>query len=399
MTCEQCKDIVDRPDLPHSVRKCPNCGRTMYVHESGKGGKGIQIREGDTFVIPSSWLKLSLSPLKSRGRFFKRGIQWFAELIFLENLPSNKEAILEEIQKTRKEFKELLRASDLIGDLDIDNPDHADQIIDILQSRKDTAEWWVFLGGYFYSILDDAIKSGDVQLAIWASACAERCRSMYVFKEHLEEVVWMGQSARQLIDILRLWDANRSNDDESFWHGLFSEHSYALSQLLSVPVVFIGDNAYVGGMSIERTNARFVDYLFSAESSHEAILIEIKTPTTRLLGSKYRGVFRPSSDLSGSVVQVLDYRSELVRSLEKVLHGTTHNLEAFNPSCVLVIGDGEAELTDDSKRKSFELFRRELKDIQIITYDELFRKLEVLASLFNLIRQKDATDQGDESAA
>jgi hypothetical protein len=32
------------------------------------------------------------------------------------------------------------------------------------------------------------------------------------------------------------------------------------------------------------------------------------------------------------------------------------------------------------------LFRRNLKDVQIVTYDELFRKLEVLASLFNLVR-------------
>ena len=63
-------------------------------------------------------------------------------------------------------------------------------------------------------------------------------------------------------------------------------------------------------------------------------------------------------------------------------------LSAFAPKCVVVIGNGALELDNDLKRGAFEMFRLNSKDVEIITYDELFRKLEVLASLFSLTRQK-----------
>jgi hypothetical protein len=31
--CEQCRDVVERTDVPHAVRKCPGCGREMHVAE------------------------------------------------------------------------------------------------------------------------------------------------------------------------------------------------------------------------------------------------------------------------------------------------------------------------------------------------------------------------------
>jgi hypothetical protein len=52
----------------------------------------------------------------------------------------------------------------------------------------------------------------------------------------------------------------------------------------------------------------------------------------------------------------------------------------------VVAGNGGAELSSDEKRHAFEQFRANSKDVEIVTYDELFRKLEVLASLFNLAR-------------
>ena len=399
MTCPQCMTVVDRPDLPHCVRTCPGCGRVMYVHQIAADRKGIKILQGDRFVIPSSWLKLSLSPLKSRGRFFKKGLQWFAELIFLESLPSHREGIDDELHRAEEEADQFLRNSPLLTGHDIDDREQAEVIIKLLEDHKDTAEWWAFLVGMFLSTERDAAQSGDTKLAVWATACAERARAMFIFKQHLEDVVWMGQSASQLIELLRTWDANKTNDNEAFWQGIFRNKSFALSQIFSVPVVFIANKAYVGGMNVDRADARFVDYLLSMESSRDAILVEIKTPTTHLLGSKYRSVYRPSSDLSGAVVQVLGYRNQLVRSLEEVTRDTSRELAVFNCPCVLLAGNGSAELDSDLKRKSFELFRSGLKDVDLVTYDELFRKLEVLASLFSLVRVPQESSSNGPPAA
>ncbi|WP_420642823.1 Shedu anti-phage system protein SduA domain-containing protein [Candidatus Leptofilum sp.] len=362
----------------------------MYVHERVNHGQGINIREGDTFVIPRKWLTLSFNPIKSTGQFFRSGLQWFAKLLFIDDLPNKKDELDLEIAKLGDLSDSYLKNSDLLKEFDIDNPDHSDEIIELLQENKTSIEWWAFLHGVFISIVKDAIAKNDTQEAVWAMACAERFRSMTIFKEHLEEVIWMGHSARRLINMLRTWDNNQSNSDEEYWQQVFTENSYALSQVFSVPVIFIQDKAYVGGMNVERKDAKFVDYLFSSESSREAILIEIKTPVTKLLGAKYRGIHKPSSELSDAVIQVQDYRNTLSKSVKEITVNTPYKLASFNPKCILIASNGNKELYDDARRKSFELFRTGLKDVEIVTYDELFRKVEVLATLFNLTRKKES---------
>jgi hypothetical protein len=59
-------------------------------------------------------------------------------------------------------------------------------------------------------------------------------------------------------------------------------------------------------------------------------------------------------------------------------------LTAFHPKCVLIVGNAEMQLPDEKSRKSFELFRGNQRDVEIMTYDELFRKTEILAELFGL---------------
>ena len=93
---------------------------------------------------------------------------------------------------------------------------------------------------------------------------------------------------------------------------------------------------------------------------------------------------KPSNDLSGSVIQVLDYRRELSKNIQTITHGTTHEIDLFNPKCAVIVGNASEELDTDKKRKSFELFQTNLKDVEIVTFDELFKKAETLATLFNL---------------
>lgn len=386
MTCARCENIIERSNIPHVVRTCESCGRVLRMRELGAHGKGIKIRRGDKFVIPAGWLKLSLNPLKSSGHLSKYGLQWFAKQIHLDDLPKKKEEIPDEIESLEKRCDEILKSSKLLEGLDIENPEHAERIIELLNGHQESLEWWAYISGTFLSVVRDAIEKNDIHQAIWAMGCAERCRSMMVFKEHLEEVIWMGQSAKRVVDILRTWDHNKQNSDEGFWQITFTENVYAISQVFAVPLVFIKEAAYIGGMNINRQNAKLVDYLFSLESSREAVLVEIKTPVTKLLGSKYRGTFRPSVDLTGAMMQVLGYRETLVKSLSSITQNTGYDISAFSPRCVVIAGNGSLELDNKGKRRAFENFRTNSKDVEMVTYDELFRKLEVLASLFRLSR-------------
>lgn len=390
MTCQQCKDQVEieRNDVPHVVRKCQDCGREMRVSSPGDHGIGIKIREGDQFRIPAGWLQISANPLKGRGHFTKAGLQWFAKQIFLSELPRRDDNIKDLISSNDAVSLEILNNSEMIAGLDVQNGEHSEQIYEILKENQESAEWFAFMFGLLNDAAEQAIAAGDANRAAWAMACAERFRSMLVFKQNLEEVVWMGHSAKRLVDILGIWDANRENSDEEFWQIQFNENSYVLSQVFSVPVVFIQGRAYVGGMSIDRADARFVDYLFSGDTSNEAILIEIKTPVTALLGPKYRNIYKPSAELSGVLIQISDYKVSLMQNLTTITRDFEKKLDAFDPRCLIIAGNSERDLTTPAKRRSFELFRRSLHNVEIITYDELFRKIEILASLFNLIREK-----------
>ncbi|MBU5636550.1 DUF4263 domain-containing protein [Geomonas sp. Red69] len=386
MACEVCRDVQERLDVPHVIRKCTACGREMHIVEPGEHGKGIKISAGDTFIIPEGYIKLSLNPLKSSANFSTAGLEWFASQIFIDGLPDKEETFLVDITALEAQIDTIVNSSELIQPLDINNPDHIEKILEILLGQKHRPEFWAMLSGHFLAVARDARESNDAEKASWATACAERCRAMLIYKQHLEEVVWMGHSAKRVINVLQIWDSNQKQGDEEFWQLTLSEHSYVLSQVFAVPVVFVGEKAYVGGMRVDRSEAKFVDYLFSAESSRESLLVEIKTPLSRLLGSRYRaGVFAPSAELTGAVVQVLTYRTELIRNLQSVTDGSAVTLQAFAPKCVLIIGNAHAELNTPEKRRSFELFRASC-EVEIVTYDELFRKVEILAQLFSLQR-------------
>jgi len=211
---------------------------------------------------------------------------------------------------------------------------------------------------------------------------------MLVFKQHLEKVVWMGHSAARVVDALRTWDAQRTNSSEEFWQRMFSQHTFVLSQVFAAPVVLLGDKAYVGGMKLDRRDAHYVDYLMAAESSRQAILVEIKTPTTRLLGGEYRGgVWKPSAELSGAIVQAQNYKAELLQNVTTLFRDRSQRVETVDPRVVLLVGDAQFELDTPEKRRSFELFRTGLRAPEIVTYDELFKKVEVLANIFSLARE------------
>jgi hypothetical protein len=221
MSCDVCKDVVERPDVPHVVRRCEGCGREMRISEPGEHGRGIRISAGDTFVVPGGWLKMSFNPLKSSGRFSRLGLEWFAKFVFLQDLAGKEAEYANEATQLERYADGILNESPLLPGLDINIPDHVEKIAGITGENQSTREFWAFWMGQFLAIAREARSEGAIDRASWATACAERCRSMLIFKEHLEEVVWMGQSAKRLLDIIATWDANRENNDEGFWQATF----------------------------------------------------------------------------------------------------------------------------------------------------------------------------------
>jgi hypothetical protein len=155
-----------------------------------------------------------------------------------------------------------------------------------------------------------------------------------------------------------------------------------LSQLFAYPLVVVAKKAYVGGKRLDNRHGNIVDFLGSVPATGSAVLIEIKTPATRLLGPEYRqDVFPSSPDLGGAIAQVLHYRETLLRELNTLTQGRHALLTGAEPRCVLIVGNAERELTDDYRKGSFERVRERLFGVTVVTFDEVFRRISDLVSL------------------
>lgn len=179
--------------------------------------------------------------------------------------------------------------------------------------------------------------------------------------------------------ILDAWRKHATNPSEEFWQEILTKHSFVLSFLFAYPIVVIRGKAYVGGKEYDNQHGNLVDFLARVPTSRNAVLIEIKTPVTPLLGAKYRqDVFPPSNELIGAVSQVIHYKESLLGDPQV---RQTADLSLSEPRCLIIAGSGQTELVDDSHKKAFERFRERLLGVHIVTFDEVLRRIEDLHAL------------------
>lgn len=186
-----------------------------------------------------------------------------------------------------------------------------------------------------------------------------------------------------LKQVLRIWGEHHENSDEEFWQETFRSQALILAQIFAYPVVILEGKAYVGGKTIANAGGNVVDFLLANQLTRNVILVEIKTPVTRLLGAKYRGVYNASSEIVGATQQVSNYKNSLCNEFLALAKDSGADFEVFDPICLVIAGNVEAELSDAVKRKSFELFRGQLRSIQVLAYDEVFSKVRSLFGLIN----------------
>lgn len=197
-------------------------------------------------------------------------------------------------------------------------------------------------------------------------------------KEILEEI------NLELINPKRLKEKIDKKDEESekesFWQKEFEKNPHILSVAIPNMLQIIEDQTYMGGKRIDNRGSSIADFVYK-KGIDNVCIIEIKTPSTKIVeNKKYRdNVYVLSQELISSIVQVKeqkdsfmkDYNSIWIKSYEEGI-----NFKAFDPKCYLIIGN-TSEL-NAKQIESFNLFRNELRTVEIITYDELLSKMEIL---------------------
>lgn len=226
----------------------------------------------------------------------------------------------------------------------------------------------------FAEVLRNAITKKDVV------AIAYRKRQLGIFKKLLDDP--------EYFDDLK---TKKHCKDESLWQQFFEKNpwifGYGLSYVYSSGLDEKRLEQVVRGYHVAQGGKR-VDALLKTKALASTLcFVEIKTHKTPLLSSSaYRsGCWPPSDELSGAVAQVqgtVSYAGETIVGKLPLTDSdgfpTAEEVFNFHPKSFVVIGSlsqfgGEHGINQEHLR-SFELYRRNTFQPEIITFDELYER-------------------------
>ena len=180
------------------------------------------------------------------------------------------------------------------------------------------------------------------------------------------------------------------NDDqlcEGDWQDFFEKNTWIFGYGLRYQILGVmRQQPHFGGTSITGTGDQRGDFLAVTEAERKfTCLVEIKKPTTSLLQrEEYRnGAWGISHELAGAVSQVQvncsqwEMNGSRTENNREILNG----IDTISPKGIIVIGKTN-ELDNWNKRNSFERFRREIHNPEIITYDELFERVKFIVGAY-----------------
>jgi hypothetical protein len=192
-----------------------------------------------------------------------------------------------------------------------------------------------------------------------------RREALFEFEEHMSKRDW----------------------SESDWQSFFDRQQWVFGYGLDYRVMRTFDREMVvGGQGTDNKNKPIVDFLGTFKDY--TVLIEIKKPDTKIFKNSRggrAGTWEFSQDFTNAISQILEQKAEWLSFAQAGDHWNkegTRRLEARtrNSKTILVIGSSqEFEASDNSRsaqimRDTFELFRRENRSIDILTFDELLER-------------------------
>ncbi|HEY3317516.1 MAG TPA: Shedu immune nuclease family protein [Coriobacteriia bacterium] len=195
---------------------------------------------------------------------------------------------------------------------------------------------------------------------------------------------------------LEEWSALGTRD-ESAWQEFFKRNEWLLAQAFAQPVILFRSGATVRPESLARADRQIVDYVYTNALTNNLALVEIKTPDTQLLAvAPYRdsGIYRPAGDLVGPVSQICAYRHNVKQYASTLLRGGMRAALRADPQCVVVVGS-LGQLDSESKMDSFEQYRRELRNVQVLTFDEVRARAEGMLALLSATSGNRDDEAGD----
>lgn len=229
-------------------------------------------------------------------------------------------------------------------------------------------------------IVDELLRSGSITSRDLVNV-GYRKRQLTVFEDllHREEALEKYQSEYDI----------RVDQPEKVWQHFFRKNEWMFG--FGLDYRFLGllqSEAHVGSEDVAGRDGAIADFLMGA--TNFTVLVEMKTPQMKLFQKKPNraGSWQLSSDLIGAVSQILEQKASWQIKAEV---GAASNFDdsgnlitqrTVDPECILIVGSNRAFAETDKERaiklRTFELFRRDSRNVEIVTYDELFERAKFL---------------------
>jgi len=186
---------------------------------------------------------------------------------------------------------------------------------------------------------------------------------------------------------------------EKVWQHFFRKNEWIFGFGLDYRFLSILQNeAHIANADIAGKDGAIIDSLLG--SSKFTVLVEMKKPDTPLFKSRQdrANSWKLSGELIDAVSQILEQRASWQISAERNANqnfndkGELIKQKTLDPKSILIIGSNRefsgSEKEIQIKQRTFELFHRDSRNIEILTYDELFERAKFMVEHSSNSRDK-----------
>lgn len=179
----------------------------------------------------------------------------------------------------------------------------------------------------------------------------------------------------------------KENGEEVIWHHFFKENDWIIG--LNIDIKFIRDFLSEQKIGTENSLGKGSPKLDLLGLSYFTTLIELKTSNTKIFKTNKSSNSRANtwdftSEFIEAYSQTLSQRTEINKNKEIIgVDGIKIDTDVYrilDPKSILIFGNRNIEfphnrLVENSiKTDCFERFRRDIRNVEIITFDELFER-------------------------
>jgi hypothetical protein len=253
-------------------------------------------------------------------------------------------------------------AEDGLGDIDADTK----RKIKTLLARQDGAE-----------LVKELIKSGVITSADIVNL-GYRKEQLRIFGLLLSEEGYVVKYGKE--------NNIATDKPEKVWQYYFKKNEWIFGYGLDYRYLSIlQEEPHVSDVTVDGSEGVVGDFL--AGCTDFTVLVEVKTPDTPLFDKSQNRArsWRLSRELVYAVSQILEQKASWqIKSQTEQFDSTGKPLlqQTVDPKAVLIMGRSEQYRGDDlesrTKARTFELFCRDSRKVEILTYDQLYERAKFI---------------------